>query len=266
MSPQPCREHEVRLFGAFDVRCGESSISPTAPKQAQLLSLMLLHADAKVSRETIAEELWSDDPPATYRAAIHTYVMQLRRMLCLEHLGAFSITRLGSRYGITVHGVEVDLHRYLDCHSQAQRCLASGDRSGFIEHGRAALAAWSADLLADVRQGPVVSRHLRELAARQRALRWDLAIALVRQDLLAEGLSLLDESSISDGIELDDRPLRFYCLARLGRRAEALRLYEALSPRSGAATNLRWLTDAHADLVGRDRIIQPYDAYTSPAR
>lgn len=251
----------VNMFGALDIRIGDRIVTPSAPKQAQLLSLLLLRAGERVARDTIAEELWALNPPTTYRAAIHTYIMQLRRALGETQPVPLPIVHDASRYTLLSHEAVGDFTAYTNARRLAHNCVTSGDVQGLIRSGRQALRLWTGDLLADVRHGPVITQDVRTLERGREVLRRDLADALIRQNDLAEGLALLESSGHVDVAVEDPSPLRFYCLARLGRRAEALRLYTEMHPRIASTPSLRWLRAAHIDLVGAAGVLRAYDYY-----
>lgn len=251
----------VTMFGAFDVWLGDRQITPTAPKQSQLLALLLLQAGEQVGRETIAEELWAMSPPPTYRAAIHTYVMQLRRTLKAAGSSNFVIHQAASRYSLTHTATHVDLEDYRELGREARRRGNATDREGFIQHAREAVNMWRSEPLADVRRGQVIDQELRTLASDHSRLRRDLALELIRSGEIAECLSTLMDWSSTDPSD-DSLPLRFYCLARLGRRAEALRLYSEIPTGLTASGPWRWLQAAHADVLSSRTGLLPYDQYT----
>lgn len=251
----------VTMFGAFDVWLGGRQITPTAPKQCQLLALLLLHAGEQVSRETIAEELWAMSPPPTYRAAIHTYVMQLRRTLEASGPCHFVIDQAASRYSLTYTQTDVDLEAYRELSREARHRGNVTDRDGFIHYAREAISVWCSEPLADVRRGPVIDQELRALASDHTRLHHDLSLELIRIGEVVEGLSQLVDRFATDHSD-GSLPLRFYCLARLGRRAEALRLYSELPASLVASGPWRWLQAAHADLLNSPNGLLPYDHYT----
>jgi SARP family transcriptional regulator, regulator of embCAB operon len=54
---------EFAILGPLGVYEQDRFYAPTAPKQRQLLALLLLNADRVVSTSTCTDELWADNPP-----------------------------------------------------------------------------------------------------------------------------------------------------------------------------------------------------------
>lgn len=254
----------IIMFGAFEVVCRGQVITPTAPKQTQLLALLLLSPGQAISRELITEELWGSRPPPTYKAAIHTYVMQLRRALRGFDGELIVASQKDSRYGVVTENIYSDLASYLALRDVARRYEEDRDRKGFIATAKSAVDQWKSNVLADVPHGAIIDDELHNLRMRHDRLRQDLATALICDEAFSEGLALLADSQ-GDTTCDDLLPLRFYCLARQGRRAEALRLYSGVQSRLSGTNSLRWLRDVHADLVGRDGKLKPYNHYVPAA-
>ncbi|SOC51065.1 BTAD domain-containing putative transcriptional regulator [Ornithinimicrobium cerasi] len=98
------------LFG--DVRCTVDGQPVSLPggKPSLLLGLLLLRAGRPVRPSELIDGLWPEDPPASARALVHTYVSQLRR-----HLGkAAAIETVANGYRIAVPPENVDVHRLHD--------------------------------------------------------------------------------------------------------------------------------------------------------
>ncbi len=130
--------------------------TPSAPKHRQMLALLVLNANRVVSMSQFIEELWDYSPPPRAVAAVHTYVMQLRRHI---HGDADSADRLVTReqgYLLRVQDGEFDLHAY---EREVRAGRASID-AGYLEAGvqriRAAHATWGGQVLVDVPMGPLL--------------------------------------------------------------------------------------------------------------
>ena len=72
---------DIDVLGALDVRENGVSITPTAPKQRQVLALLALHADQVVPLSVLVEEVWAGTPPRSARTTLQTYVLQLRDLI-----------------------------------------------------------------------------------------------------------------------------------------------------------------------------------------
>ena len=70
---------ELRVLGPLEVvRDGEPVPLPRQMHRA-LLALLVLHRNEVVSTDSLIEELWSGQPPATAKDALQNYVSQLAR-------------------------------------------------------------------------------------------------------------------------------------------------------------------------------------------
>jgi hypothetical protein len=62
------------VLGPLRLASHGHNVAPTAPKQRQLLALLLLNANRVVPMSTVLEELWGPVPPRTATAAVHAYI------------------------------------------------------------------------------------------------------------------------------------------------------------------------------------------------
>lgn len=70
-----------QVLGPLSVVDGERDATPRPAKLRTLLALLLVHAPGTVSLDTLVDELWGDEPPATASTALQVYVSQLRQLL-----------------------------------------------------------------------------------------------------------------------------------------------------------------------------------------
>ena len=72
---------EFRILGPLEVLEEERTLNVAGRKQRALLAVLLLNANQAVSKDSLIESLWGDEPPSTASKAIQVYVSQLRRVL-----------------------------------------------------------------------------------------------------------------------------------------------------------------------------------------
>ncbi|WKD32288.1 AfsR/SARP family transcriptional regulator [Streptomyces xanthophaeus] len=174
------------LLGGLSVRDGSGSHLPTAPKQRQLLALLLLHAGHVVPVRVCIAEIWGEDPPASAGTTLQTYVMHLRRLLArLPSVGSREAAheRLRMRppgYVLHVRPQELDLLRFEELVASAGKLPESrvAARSRLL---REALGLWSRPMLADVRTGSVL---------RPAVTHWEQRRLAVHEDYLDTRLRL----------------------------------------------------------------------------
>jgi DNA-binding SARP family transcriptional activator len=213
---------EFAVLGPMTVTAGGTPVSAPA-KQRAVLAALLLRANRVVSTESIAEELWDADPPATARNTTQGYVNRLRRVLPVGRL----ITRAPG-YLLEVHAGELDLDRFTRLYDRARLAAGRGDWQDAAGQYTDALALWRGEPLADV-PAAVLRRtevpRLRELRMQAIESRIDAELHLGRH---AELIADLRQLTI-------DQPLRealhaqlMLALYRSGRQAEALEVFRAI--------------------------------------
>src|SRR3990170_4001764 len=101
----------VVLFGPVTCRAGPREVIPPPGKPTLLFALLALEAGQPVRISTVIETLWDDEPPASARALVHTYVSALRRTLNLP--GTPRIETLPGGYRLDCDPANVDVHRFL---------------------------------------------------------------------------------------------------------------------------------------------------------
>ena len=151
---------EFGVLGGLSVEDSDGRHLPTAPKQRQLLGLLLLHAGEIMPVRTCVAEIWGEHPPPSAATTLQTYVMHLRRLLArMPSVGSREaahdrLRTIGQGYLIVVRPEELDLLRFERLVEQAG--LAADDDATVERLLRAALALWGRPVLADVRTGPVL--------------------------------------------------------------------------------------------------------------
>lgn len=221
--------------------------TPSAPKQRQMLALLLMNANHVVSMSQFVEELWEYSPPSSAVAAVHTYVMQLRRTLggraAGEAAGPGRICTRDQGYVLRVEPGELDLDLYEEEVRAARNSLDSGALDRGVLELCAAQRRWSGQILVDVPTGPllhaaiaVVERN--RLDAVGRRIRADLDLGR-HHGLIGELSSLAHEYAADEDLAAQ----LMLALYRSGRRVDALavfhRLRRALRDEHGATPSHR---------------------------
>jgi SARP family transcriptional regulator, regulator of embCAB operon len=216
----------IRILGPLSVIKGTTEIAPTAPKQRQVLALLLLNANRVVTMPQMVWELWSYHPPATAVGAVHIYVMQLRRSL-----GAFSSARLTTHehgYRMVVRAGELDFDVFSARVRNAQVALTRDKPMIASQQLHAALDLWRADVLVDVDAGPILATAVERIEQR----RLEVVHERIRVDLrLGLHHELLGElSGLVHGHPADEQLVGHLMLAlyRSGRQAGAIGAFQTL--------------------------------------
>jgi DNA-binding SARP family transcriptional activator len=176
---------EIDLLGPLSASLGQASVTPSAPKQRQVLVLLALNAGRVVTVPTLIEEIWGNHPPRSYATTLQTYILQLRNALAAAQPGnpgarqMLSTRHLGYVLGGDACQTDVDVFDRL---VRAGRAAAEArdHRLASDQFGRA-LQLWRGPALVDVRMGRVLeieaaSLEERRLGAFERRIEADLAL------------------------------------------------------------------------------------------
>jgi SARP family transcriptional regulator, regulator of embCAB operon len=148
------------LLGPLAVLSDHGASTPKAPKQRQILALLLMHANRTVTRASLIEELWDSSPPPSAVAAVHTYVMQIRRALRgnadLERGAPDRLITRNQGYEIRVYPDELDMNIFQQKIKRALPWLRDGHYERAATRLRSALALWKSQTLVNVPVGSVL--------------------------------------------------------------------------------------------------------------
>ena len=213
---------EFAILGAVDVHVDGRSLRLGGPKPRALLAILLLNANAAVSRDRLIDGLWGEAPPATAAHTLDDYVSRLRK-----ELGSDRIERRPPGYVLRVEPGELDLEQFETLGEQGRRELALGDADVAAATFRAALGLWRGRALEDVLYEPFASLESERLEERRLALvedRLEADLACGQGSALVAELHRLTR----------DHPLRerllgqlMLALYRSGQQAKALELFQA---------------------------------------
>jgi DNA-binding SARP family transcriptional activator len=241
------------LLGPVDVRVAGRPLPMGGARERCVLALLLLGADRLTPTDRLIDTLW-DDPPATARAQVHNLVSSLRRRLGAVTEDEMIVTRsLGYELRLGEH--ELDVPEFRRLVQRGRRIAANGDHTTATDLLDEALAQWRGPALADLPDDLV--HDLRppledeRVAAGESLL--DAQVTTGRYEAaLALATDLHADHPYREGVYL----ARMLSLAGLGRRAEALAVYQDAYRRLVDDLGVepgRSLHDAHQQiLAGQD--------------
>lgn len=224
---------DVRLFGAVQVVVDGVPAELRGWRLRTVVAVLALSAGEQVSIDALAERVWGAELPERVPQSVHTLIARLRGAV-----GADVVRTAAGGYVLAVPAEQVDVLRF-------DRMLRDGDDAG-------ALQLWTGQPFVDARSewltSTVVPRldELRLAAVERRADATEPTSAL-----LAELRDLTSQHPLRESLWI--RLLRG--LARTGRSAEALGLYDVVRARIadelgvGVGADLQAL---HAELLGSD--------------
>ncbi|MBW3612366.1 MAG: winged helix-turn-helix domain-containing protein [Chloroflexi bacterium] len=207
-----------------------SDIALSRPAHRRLLSILLLETDRVLDTELLIDRFWSDEPPETARAALQTYVSQLRRLL-----GDGVIVTSDSGYRLDLRGHHLDSQVFGALASAAGTALSAGAWHEVLNHAERALALWRgpafAELQLDAFALPEITR-LEELRLGLMEMRAEALLAMGRTE---EALPDLERAVVEHPLRERLREHLMVARARLGRVSEALSTYHDLRRELGDA-------------------------------
>ena len=217
---EPRRPLEFRILGPLEAWAGGCQLSLGGAKPRALLAILLLHANAVVSRDRLIEDLWGEDAPATARSALRVHVAQLRNTV-----GDGRLQTRTPGYSIAVAAGELDLDRFRRLVDQADCALRDGQPSTSADTLHEALSLWRGPALADLSyeafaRAAIADLEEQRLAALERRIEADLALGR-HGDLVGELEALVVVEPLRESL-LRQLMLALY---RCGRQADALAAY-----------------------------------------
>ena len=214
--------YRFSVLGPFQVTIDGAVRDLGGRKPADLLSVLVLHANEVVSTDRLVEELWGDDPPRTARKTVQVHVSRLRR-----ELGEAMLETRPTGYVVAVAPGQVDAHEFQELLDRGRDELRSGRAAEAARLLRQALALWRGPVLA----GMEANGSTRSIASRLEDLRLVALETRIEADLaLGHHASLVGEL---EGL-VAEHPYRegmrrqlMLALYRSGRQADALAAYRA---------------------------------------
>ncbi|GHD28366.1 SARP family transcriptional regulator [Nocardiopsis kunsanensis] len=215
------------VLGPLQVRDDRGQpVAAGGPRLRALLSLLLLRAGTRVSREALAEAVWPDRDRLPPPNALQALVSRLRRTLG----ASVTVDGDGTGYRLDVEPCRVDLHEYERLARSGRSLLKEDDRDGAEHELSRARALWRGRPLPDLTVRGVAEETVLRLESLHRTVVEDhLAAALARDPagVLPEAEALAAEDPYRE------RPVELLVrsLAAQGRGAEALAAYTRFTER-----------------------------------
>ena len=152
-----------RVLGPLEV---EGSADPVPGSQQRLLAVLLQRANSWVDADTVVNALWPQDPPASAKGNVKTFVHQLRQLLPRALDGSPRINSRSGGYRLNLERAELDAAVFEDLIRQGQAALAAGNSTTAVSRLTQALELWRGEPY-----GPLGAELAEAEAARLRELR-----------------------------------------------------------------------------------------------
>jgi DNA-binding SARP family transcriptional activator/basic membrane lipoprotein Med (substrate-binding protein (PBP1-ABC) superfamily) len=223
-----------RMLGALEATEDGVSADLGPPKQRALLAVLLLHPNEIVPVDALIDLLWPDEPPRTAQHAVQVYVSELRGALA-PLAGEEVIAWRSPGYILAADPEAIDTHRFERLVTEGVRGAGDGDPSAASTF-RDALGLWRGPPLADFVYEEFAQPEIRRLTETRLQAMETLASLELTLGGGTEALALAQTVALEDPLRERGRELQMLALYRVGRHADALRVYEDL--RRGLAEEL----------------------------
>ena len=220
---------QFRVLGSLEVWRGDDLVDIGSSSERKVLAALLVHANAVVSTSRLIEVLWGDDPPASDRNALQTYVARLRRRLSTAATPAPIVTRPPG-YAIELRPHQLDSLRFRELLDHARAALPA-DPSRALEILDDALGLWRGPAFAEFADDDVARAEAASLTELRQATVEDRVEALLALGRNAEAVSALEGAVASHPLRERPHAQLMRALSRSGRQADALQVYQQFRER-----------------------------------
>jgi SARP family transcriptional regulator, regulator of embCAB operon len=226
-------EIAMSVLGPLQFSINGIDVTPTAPKQMQVLALMALNEGQVVTASSFVDELWAECPPRSAKTTLQTYILHLRKLISKafrdesEVVRDILLTRQGG-YLLRLPMAPFDLRQFNELSTEGRIALSQGDPERGSCLLRKALSFWRGPALVDVPIGSILEPKVRGLQAQQQIAlecRIEADLQLGRHDdAICDLVTLTAQQPLNESIH--EQYMRALHLA--GRRSEALGIFHRL--------------------------------------
>ncbi|GAA1061065.1 nSTAND1 domain-containing NTPase [Agromyces bracchium] len=158
---------EIRVLGDVTIDGGR-----LRPKERSLLAALVLRSGSGVAASELADAVWGDDLPATWRKQLQALVVHVRRAL-----GSASVETTGTGYRLRVASESMDAARFERLLDDASVHRANGDPSRAVDVIERALSLWGGTPYSDLGDWPPALVEAERLEEVRAAAEEDLLVA-----------------------------------------------------------------------------------------
>ncbi|HET6951449.1 MAG TPA: BTAD domain-containing putative transcriptional regulator [Acidimicrobiales bacterium] len=213
----------VRLLGPVGLITSAGVEMAFRGHAARLLAWLALRPGRVWTAADLADRLWPEGPPPTFRTVIQGHVSRLRR--ALDATAGDRIDTVPGGYVLRVERAAVDAHRFARLRAEADEARLAGRVSLAAERLAAALDLWSGEALAGLHDDPGLRSEAEALDDQRRDAEERWAEALIESGDHDRALGALGPLVNAEPLRERRWALLMIALTRSGRQADALRAY-----------------------------------------
>lgn len=210
----------LAVLGPLEASRGDAAV--TRPSHRRLLAI-LAHSVSPLNVEQLADRFWPAELPERWKAALHTHVSALRRLLGTEVISFES-----GHYTLNISDANIDLPSFIDRADAARAASEAAQWDAVIENAEGALRLWRGDPFGDLAYDDFALAEITYLQERHVDVAERRADALLRIGRHEEALPDLEALAREHPIREPVWELLITARARGGRTVEALDAYRDL--------------------------------------
>ncbi|WP_319428823.1 BTAD domain-containing putative transcriptional regulator [Mycobacterium sp. RTGN5] len=148
-------QNDIRagILGACEMRVGETAVQLGSHKQRAVFAMLVIHRNRTVGIDELISAVWGDAPHSGARAALQTYVSNLRALMAGNGIDTRAVlARTPPGYRLSVPDDDCDVGRFGVERTDGIAALVDGRFGQASEHLSAALSQWRGPVLDDLRE------------------------------------------------------------------------------------------------------------------
>lgn len=148
----PQNSIQIGILGPCEMRIGDAAVPLGSFKQRAVLAMLVIHRNRAVGIDELIGAVWGDAPHSGARAALHTYVSNLRGLMAGEGIDTHAIlARTPPGYRLSLVDDDCDVGRFSAERSSGVHELAAGRFEQASDRLLVALSQWRGPVLDDLR-------------------------------------------------------------------------------------------------------------------
>jgi len=211
-------------LGGVAVTAHGHEVNVGGPRQRRLLAMLLVHRNAVVSVDRLADAVFAGDPTPAASTTLRSYVARMRRVVECDGSEAEIVTQAPG-YALRLPDDAFDVARFEAALAEGRTLLARQDPHAAALVLRDALALWRGDAYAEFADEDWVQPEAERLAELRLVAHELLFAAEMASGRAAEVIPELEASVRAHPLRETFVSQLMIALYRSGRQAEALRAY-----------------------------------------
>ncbi|HEY5888856.1 MAG TPA: BTAD domain-containing putative transcriptional regulator, partial [Acidimicrobiales bacterium] len=196
------------------------------PRQRRLLAMLLIHANAVVSVDRLADAVFAGEPTPAANTTMRSYIARIRRVVNNGHEGGPSIITQSPGYVLQLPTKALDVARFEAGLADARASLGREDASGAAVEARAALELWQGEAYAEFADEDWARPEAQRLGELRIVARETLMAAELACGRVAELIPELEALSAEHPTRESFQAQLMLALYRSGRHTDALRSFQ----------------------------------------